>query len=207
MARPLLKTQRRVAKGQLIRWKRDLRHLAAREVSTALQDQRQYRARSQAHGVGSVLESFLFWLSFIFFRVIRIISAAALDAFRKEVEDTLPHGTTADQNRWTYRDPVAVDDEDSVLSQGDPPSGVKKQVPSNRDAVVQADQPQHAPVKVPPGQPSGTPPVKTTAIQADLPQCSPRTDDPQQTKNESRKDYLQAPKEALDTPYNQQSTA
>jgi hypothetical protein len=36
IARPLLKTQRRVAKGQLIRRKRDLRHLAAREVSTAL---------------------------------------------------------------------------------------------------------------------------------------------------------------------------
>ena len=96
-----------------------------------------------------------------------------------------------------------------MLSQGDPPSGVKKQVPSVRDIAVQVDQPQHAPVKVPPGQPSGTPSVETAAIQTDLPQHSPvipRTDDPQQTKDESRKDHLQAPKEALDA-RNQQSTA
>jgi hypothetical protein len=37
MARTSLNMQRRqAAKGQLIRWKRDLRHLAARKVSTAL---------------------------------------------------------------------------------------------------------------------------------------------------------------------------
>ena len=50
------------------------------------------------------------------------MSAAALEALRKE----LPRGTTVGQNRRTYRGPVAVGDEDSVLSQGDPPSGVKK---------------------------------------------------------------------------------
>ena len=47
-------------------------------------------------------------------------------------------------------------------------------------------------------------------MQADLPQRSPvtpRTDDPQQTKDESRKDHLQAPKEALGAPRSQQSTA
>jgi hypothetical protein len=48
-------------------------------------------------------------------------------------------------------------------------------------------------------------------MQADLPQRSLvtlRTDGPQQTKDESRKDHLQAPKEALDAPScNQQSTA
>jgi hypothetical protein len=46
-------------------------------------------------------------------------------------------------------------------------------------------------------------------MQADLPQrfpVVPRTDGPQQTKDESRKDHLQAPKEALDA-RNQQSTA
>ena len=93
-----------------------------------------------------------------------------------------------------------------MLSQGDPPSGVKKQVPSVRDMAVQVDQSQHIPVKVPSGQPSGTPSVKTTAMQADLPQRSPvtpRTDDPQQTKDMSRKDHLQAPEEALDAPRNQ----
>jgi hypothetical protein len=101
MARPLLKMQRRVAKGQSIRWKRDLRHLAAKEVSTALQEQRrEYRARSQVHEIRSTLESFLFWLSFIFFRVVRIMSAGALEALRKE----LLRGTTAGQNRRTYRD-------------------------------------------------------------------------------------------------------
>ena len=106
-----------MAKGQLIRWKRDLRHLAAEEVSTALQEQkREYRVRPQAHEIGSLLESFLFWLSFIFFRVIQIILAAALEAFRKEVEDTLPRGTTVGQDRRTYRDPAVTDDEDSVLS-------------------------------------------------------------------------------------------
>ena len=47
-------------------------------------------------------------------------------------------------------------------------------------------------------------------MQADLPQRSPvtsRTDDPQQAKEMSREDHLQAPKEALDVPYGQQSTA
>ena len=88
-------------------------------------------------------------------------------------------------------------DEDSVLSQEDPPSGVKK-----------ADQSQHARTKVPSGQLSGTPSARTTAMRADLPQRSPRADNPQQTKDKSRKDHLQAPKEALDAPsYNQQSTA
>ena len=104
---------------------------------------------------------------------------------RKEAEDTLPRGTTAGQNRRTYRDPAVVEDEDSVFSQGDPPSGVKQ-------------------------QPSRTPSVKTMAMQADLPQRSPvtsRTDDLQQTKDESRKDHLQAPKEALGVPRSQQSTA
>jgi len=129
MARALLKMQRRqVAKGQSIRWKRDLRHLAAEEVSTTtLQEQRQYRARSQAHEIRSALESFLFWLSFIFFRVIRIVSAAALEAFHEEVDigrsvrlsSTLPRGATAGQNRRTYRDPAVVEDGDSVLSQED----------------------------------------------------------------------------------------
>ena len=96
-----------------------------------------------------------------------------------------------------------------MLSQGEPPSGVKKQVPSVRDIAVQVDQPKHAPVKVPPGQPSGTSSVKTTAMQADLPQrpVTLRIDGPQQTKDMSRKDHLQAPKEALNTPYSQQSTA
>ena len=73
--------------------------------------------------------------------------------------------------------------------------------------AVQVDQPQHAPVKVPPGQPSGTSAVETVATQADLPQRSSRTDDPQQTKDMSRKDHLQVPREALDAPYSQRSTA
>ena len=81
-------------------------------------------------------------------------------------------------------------------------------MPSVRDIAVQVDQPKHAPIEVPPGQLSGVPSVKTTAIQTDLPQRSPRTDDPQQTKDISRKDRLQAPKEALNVPfYNQQLTA
>ena len=112
MAGALLRMQRRqVAKDQSIRWKRDLRHLAAEEVSTALQEQRrEYRARSQAHEIGFLLESFLFWLSFIFFRVIQIVSAAALEAFREETDisrslrlsSTLPCGTMVDQNRRMY---------------------------------------------------------------------------------------------------------
>ena len=103
MARALLKMQRRQAKDQSIRWKRDLRHLAAEKVSTALQEQkREYQARSQVHEIRSILESFLFWLSFIFFQVIQIISAAALEAFRKEAEDTLPRGTTVGQDRRRY---------------------------------------------------------------------------------------------------------
>jgi hypothetical protein len=135
---------------------------------------------------------------------------AALEAFHEEVDigrlsSTLPRGTTAGQNRRTYRD-LVVGDEDPVISQGDPPSCVKKQVPSVRDIAAQVDQPKHAPVKVPLGQPSGTSSVKTTAMQADLPQRSPRVDDPQQTKDMSRNDHLQAPKEALDA-RNQQSTA
>ena len=173
MARALLKMQRRqVAKDQSIRWKRDLRHLAAEEVSVALQEQRQYRVRPQAHEIGSILESVLFWLSFIFFRIIQIISAAAQEAFRKEAED-LPRRTTVSQNRRTYRDPAVVEDNNSVLSQEDPPSGFKKQAPSNSNAAVQVDQPQYVAVKVPPGQLSGTPSVKTTAIQADQPQQLP----------------------------------
>ena len=79
-----------------------------------------------------------------------------------------------------------------------------------RDMAVQVDQPQHARTQVPPGQPSGTSAVETVVMQADLPQHSPvtpRTDDPQQTKDMSREDHLQAPKEALDVHYGQQSTA
>jgi hypothetical protein len=51
--------------------------------------------------------------------------------------------------------------------------------------------------------------VKNAAIQADLPQRSPvtpRTNNPQQTKDMSRKDHLQVPKEVLDV-RNQQLTA
>jgi hypothetical protein len=99
-----------------------------------------------------------------------------------------------------------VDNKGFEFSQEDPPTCVKK--PSVRDIAIRVDQPKHIPVKVPPGQPSRTSSIKTTAIQADLPQRSPRTDDPQQTKDISRKDHLQALKEALDaSPYNQQSTA
>jgi len=43
------------------------------------------------------------------------MSAAALEAFRKDIEDTLPHRTTIDQSRRTNRDPI-VDDEDTMLS-------------------------------------------------------------------------------------------
>ena len=67
--------------------------------------------------------------------------AAAVEAFHEEVDvgrlsSTLPRGTTAGQNRRTHRDPAAVGDEDPVLSQGDPPSCVKKQVPSIRDMAI-----------------------------------------------------------------------
>ena len=79
---------------------------------------------------------------------------------------------------------MAVGNKDSVLSQGEPPSGVKKQVPSIRDIAVQVDQPKHAPIEVPPGQLSGVPSVKTTAIQTDLPQHLPRTSNPQQIKDD-----------------------
>ena len=116
------------------------------------------------------------------------MSAAALKALREE----LPRGTTAGQNGRTYQDLAVVDDEGSVFSREDPPSGVKKQVPSVRDAVVQVDQLQHAPIEVPPGQLSRKPSVKTTAMQVDLPQrlpVTPRTDDPQQTKDMSCKDH------------------
>ena len=103
---------------------------------------------------------------------------------------------------------MAVDDEDSVFSQGDPPSGIKKQVPPVTATTRQTDQPQHALVEAPPGQPSGTSFVRTTAMQADLPQRLSRTDDPQQAKDRSRKDHLQAPEEALDaSPYVQQLMA
>ena len=147
------------------------------------------------------------------------MSAAALEAFHEEVDvgrslrlsSTLPRGTTAGQNGRTHQDPAVVEDEDSVLSQGDPPSGVKEQVPSVRDMAVQVDQPKHAPIKVPSGQPSGTSSVKTEPMQTDLPQHLPvtsRTNNHQQTKDISRKDRLQAPGEALDAlPYNQQLTA
>ena len=68
------------------------------------------------------------------------------------------------------------------------------------------DQLKHVPVKVPPGQLSGTSSVKTTAMQVDLLQHSPiisGTNDPQQIKDKSHKDYLQAPEEAPDvSPYN-----
>jgi glycerol-3-phosphate O-acyltransferase len=100
MARPLLKTQRQVAKGQLFRRERDLRRLAVQEVSAAIRGQRREtrrededarrKARSQAHEIGSTLESFLFWLSFIFFRVIRIILAAALEAVLTSVSLDVP---------------------------------------------------------------------------------------------------------------------
>ena len=101
------------------------------------------------------------------------MSAAALEAFYEEVDvgrlsSTLPHRITAGQNRRTYRGPAVVDDEGSVFSQEDPPSGVKKQVSSVRDMAVQVDHPKHAPAKVPSGQPSGTSSVTTTAMQADL---------------------------------------
>ena len=87
-------------------------------------------------------------------------------------QNVLPRETkpTASQNGQTHQDLVAVDNEDSVFSQGDPPSGVKKQVP----------------------------PVTATAIQADQPQRLSRTDDPQQAKDRSRKDHLRAPEEAPD---------
>ena len=105
------------------------------------------------------------------------MSAGALEALCKE----LPRGTTVGQNGRTHQDRAVVDDEGSVFSQGDPPLGVKKQVPSVRDIAVQVDHPKHAPVKVPSGQLSGTPSIKTTAVQADLPQrlpVTPRTDGP-----------------------------
>src|ERR1700679_447140 len=75
--------------------------------------------------------------------------------------------------------------------------------------AVQVDQPKYIPIKVPSGQLSRTP-LPQAAIQADLPQhlpVTPRTNNPQQTKDRNHKDHLQAPKEALDVPRNQQSTA
>ena len=71
-----------------------------------------------------------------------------------------------------------VDDEGSVFSQEDPPLGIKKQVPSVRDMAIQVDHPRHAPVKVPSGQLSRTPSIKTTAMQTDLPQRLLRTNNP-----------------------------
>ena len=102
---------------------------------------------------------------------------------------------------------MAAGDEDSVLSRRDPLPDVKKQVPPVTATTRQADQPQHAPIEVPPGQPSGTSSVRTTAMQADLPQHSPivsKTDERQQMKDTSHQDHLQVPKEA---PGAQQSTA
>jgi hypothetical protein len=130
MARTLRAQRQQVAKDQLIRWKREQRREARREEEDVKR-----KVRSQAHEIGSTLESFLFWLSFILFQVVRIMSAAALEALREE----LPRGTTAGQNRRTYRDPAVVDDEGSVFSQEDPPSCVKKQVPSVRDMAMQVD--------------------------------------------------------------------
>ena len=117
--------KQQVVKGQSVRWKQELRRLVAKEVSAAFQEQgREYRARSQAHEIGSILESFLFWLSFIFFRATRIVSAAAVEAFREEADisgslrlsSTLLRRTTAGQSRRTYQGPVAVvvKDEDAV---------------------------------------------------------------------------------------------
>ena len=82
--------------------------------------------------------------------------AAALEAFYEEVDvgrlsSTLPYGTTVGQNRRTYQDPAVIDDEGSVFSQEDPPSGIKKQVPSVRDIAIQVDHPKHVPTKVPSG--------------------------------------------------------
>ena len=150
-----MQRRQQVTESQSIRWK-----LAAEEVSTALQEQRtQYRVRSQAHEIGSILESFLFWLSFIFFRVIRIVSVAAVEAFHEEADisrsprlsSTLPRGATAGQNRRTYRDPAVVEDGDSVLSQEDRPPGVKKQ-PEGTEAYTS-----FAEYKPTPGQLSRTP--------------------------------------------------
>ena len=75
------------------------------------------------------------------------MSAAAIEAFYEEVNvggsirlsSTLLYGITVGQNRRTYRDPVAVGDEDSILSQEDPPLGVKKQVSFIRDIAVQVN--------------------------------------------------------------------
>jgi len=52
------------------------------------------------------------------------VLAAALEAFYKEVDtgrnlrlsSTLPRRATTGQNRWMYRDPVVVEDGDSVFS-------------------------------------------------------------------------------------------
>ena len=73
--------KQQMAKSQSVRWQRELRRLAAKEVSTALYKSRETgreekdaykrkatrKARSQAYEIGYALESFLFWLSFIFF--------------------------------------------------------------------------------------------------------------------------------------------
>ena len=98
-----------------------------------------------------------------------------------------------------------------MLSQRDPPLGVKKQVPSIRDMAVQVDQPQQSPIKVPLGQLFRTPSIKAMSMQVDLLQClpvTPKTNSPQQMKDKNYKDYLQVPEEALDTsPYDQQLMA
>ena len=56
-------------------------------------------------------------------------------------QNVLPRETkpTAGQNGRTHQDSVAVDDKDSMFSQGDPPSGIKKQVPSVTAMTRQAD--------------------------------------------------------------------
>ena len=110
------------------------------------------------------------------------MSAAAVEAFREEADisgslrlgSTLPRGTTAGRNGRKYQGLVAVvvEDEDAVPPKEDRPPGVKNQVPSVTATAIQVDQPKHAPVKVPLGQPSGTP-LPQAAIQADRPQRLP----------------------------------
>jgi len=58
---------------------------------------------------------------------------------------------------------VAIDNEDTVLSQEDRPLGVKKQ-PEGTEAYTS-----FAKYKPTPGRPSGTSSVKTMAMQEDLP--------------------------------------
>ena len=55
MARTLKMQRRRVAKGQLIRWKREQRRETRREEEDAKR-----KVKLQAHEIGSILKSFLF---------------------------------------------------------------------------------------------------------------------------------------------------